>query len=165
MARDKSLCHVAPGKAIRPTRFSSAMILRLEPPIEVHTPQGRGWAMFLRDYGWDHDDLWTCLMADTKEFWTFRNKDIRGVDNVTFGVGIAPLRNFLGSSGELLRTKLPSLTRLGWLYLIGYASGPTTKDYRCLKSWVVGLSSLRLRSPMESLEPSGAGRIQITING
>ena len=61
--------------------------LRLEPPIEVDTPAGRGYAIIWRDYGYDHDDLWTCVIAETKQFWTYRNKDIRAVDNVTFGVG------------------------------------------------------------------------------
>ena len=64
--------------------------LRLEPPIEVETPHGRGYAIIWRDYGYDHDDLWTCVIASTKQFWTYRNKDIRAVDNVTFGVGVAP---------------------------------------------------------------------------
>jgi hypothetical protein len=64
------------------------MMIRLEPPIEVETPKGRGWAIVLRDYGYDYDDLWTCLISETKEFWTFRNKEIKGVDNLTFGVGV-----------------------------------------------------------------------------
>lgn len=61
---------------------------RLEPPIEVDTPLGRGWAIFLRDYGYDHDDLWTVLISATRQFWTFRNQDIRAVKNYTFGVGV-----------------------------------------------------------------------------
>ena len=63
--------------------------LRLEPPIEVETPAGKGWAIIWRDReAADHDDLWErALLAETKQFWTYRNKDIRAVDNVTFGVG------------------------------------------------------------------------------
>jgi hypothetical protein len=63
---------------------------RLTPPIEVDTPDGRGWAIFLRDYGWDFDDLWTVVLADgskAKQAWTYRNSDIRFLDNATFGVG------------------------------------------------------------------------------
>src|ERR1700722_16738228 len=63
------------------------LALRLEPPIEVDTPKGRGWAILFRDYGFDHDDLWTVLISETKEYWTFCNPEIRGVDNATFGVG------------------------------------------------------------------------------
>ena len=68
------------------------MFLRLNPPIEMDTPHGRGWAIFVRDYGYDHDDLWTCVIAETKEIWTFRNNQIKVVDNVTFGVG--PLAHY-----------------------------------------------------------------------
>ena len=64
------------------------LVLRLEPPIEVDTPLGRGWAIIWRDYGYDHEDLWTCLICKTMQFWTFRNRDIRGVKNYTFGVGV-----------------------------------------------------------------------------
>ena len=38
-------------------------ILRFEPPIELDTPKGKGWAIFLRDYGFDHDDLWTVIIS------------------------------------------------------------------------------------------------------
>jgi predicted nucleic acid-binding protein len=65
---------------------------RLIPPIEVDTPDGRGWAVFLRDYGWDFDDAWTVVLADgpkVKQAWTYRNSDIRFLDNATFGVGDA----------------------------------------------------------------------------
>ena len=61
--------------------------LRLEPPIEVDTPMGRGWAIIWRDYGYDHDDLWTVAISATKQPWTFRNRDIRFLRNYTFGVG------------------------------------------------------------------------------
>jgi len=63
------------------------LALRLSPPIELETPKGRGWAIIWRDYGFDHDDLWTCIIAATKEIWTFRNQEVRSVSNVTFGVG------------------------------------------------------------------------------
>lgn len=60
----------------------------LTTPIEVDTPMGRGWAVFIRDYGFHYDDLWTVLISSTMQFWTFRNKHIRGVKNYTFGVGV-----------------------------------------------------------------------------
>jgi hypothetical protein len=68
------------------------LVLRLDPPIEVTTPKGKGWAVIWRDYGFDHDDLWTVLISETKEFWTFRNNEVRGADNVTFGIGAVNAR-------------------------------------------------------------------------
>jgi hypothetical protein len=59
---------------------------RLTPPIEVDTPDGRGWAIMFR---WDFDDLWTVALAEgpkVKQVWTYRNSDIRFLDNATFGV-------------------------------------------------------------------------------
>jgi hypothetical protein len=50
------------------------LILRLDPPMEVDTPHGRGWAILFRDYGFDYDDLWTVVINDTREIWTFRNQ-------------------------------------------------------------------------------------------
>jgi len=49
---------------------------------------GRGWAIIWQDYGFDHDNLWTVEIAATRQFWTFRNRDVRGVKNCTFGVGM-----------------------------------------------------------------------------
>src|SRR5271154_6512525 len=39
-------------------------ILRLEPPIEMDTPRGRGLAVLFRDYGHDTDDMWTVVLGD-----------------------------------------------------------------------------------------------------
>jgi hypothetical protein len=68
------------------------MILRLEPPVELETPKGRGWAIILRDYGWDHEDLWTCIIAETRELWTFKNSQVTATSNFTFDVGVAACR-------------------------------------------------------------------------
>jgi hypothetical protein len=65
---------------------------RLIPPIEVDTPDGRGWAIFLRDLSWDTDDYWTVVLCGgpkAKQAWTYPNSDIRFLDNATFGVGDA----------------------------------------------------------------------------
>lgn len=60
-------------------------ILRLEPPIEMDTPKGRGLAVLFRDYGHDTDDQWTIVLNETREFWTFRNPQVRAVSNLTWG--------------------------------------------------------------------------------
>jgi hypothetical protein len=62
-------------------------ILRLEPPLEVDCPKGRAWAILFRDLGHSHDDLWTCVIAETREIWTFPNSQVRAATNYTFGIG------------------------------------------------------------------------------
>jgi hypothetical protein len=59
-------------------------ILRLEPPIEMETPRGRGLAILFRDYGHDTDDMWTVVLGDGA-FWTFSNRDVHATANVTWG--------------------------------------------------------------------------------
>jgi hypothetical protein len=60
------------------------MMLRLDPPLPVVTPQGKGLAHVLIDYGIDFDLLWV-VFQDTGECWTWRNQDIRAESNITFG--------------------------------------------------------------------------------
>lgn len=62
------------------------VLLRLDPPIPLDTPKGKGLAYFLRDYGIDHDDYWTVALDDSGEFWTFNNRDVRAQVNYTAGV-------------------------------------------------------------------------------
>lgn len=61
------------------------MMLRLDPPLPLMTPKGSGMAILVRDYGIDHDDLWTVIIDATGEVWTFRNSQVRGVENATLG--------------------------------------------------------------------------------
>ena len=68
------------------------ILFRLEPPIPLETPKGLGFALFLRDYGMDHDDLWTVAITETREVWTFRNSEVRVVENATFGRRRAQMR-------------------------------------------------------------------------
>jgi len=56
--------------------------------MEVDTPLGRGWAHWIIDYGFGFDDIWKVEIAETRQFWTFRNKFVRGTKNYTFGVGV-----------------------------------------------------------------------------
>jgi hypothetical protein len=61
------------------------MILRLDPPLPLDTPRGKGWAHLVLDYGQEHDLLWTVFLDATGECWTFNNKEIRMQKNVTMG--------------------------------------------------------------------------------
>jgi hypothetical protein len=58
------------------------MILQLNPRIPLMTPKGPGEAIIFRDPGPDHDDLWTVLLQ-SNVVWTFKNSEVRGVENIT----------------------------------------------------------------------------------
>lgn len=60
------------------------MMIQLNPPIPVMTPNGAGFAHVLADYGPEYDLLWV-VFQDTGECWTWRNSDIRAQKNITFG--------------------------------------------------------------------------------
>ena len=60
------------------------MILQLNPRIPLMTPKGPGEAIIFRDPGPDADDQWVVLLK-TNEIWTFKNSEVRGVENVTEG--------------------------------------------------------------------------------
>lgn len=60
------------------------MLLQLDPPIPMDTPKGSGFAYLVIDYGPDYDLYWTVFLTETGECWTFSNRDIRAVKNITF---------------------------------------------------------------------------------
>jgi hypothetical protein len=60
------------------------MMLQLNPPIPIGTPRGEGYAMVLIDYSQEHDLLWVVFL-DSGEAWTFANRDIRVIKNITLG--------------------------------------------------------------------------------
>lgn len=60
------------------------MILQLDPPIPVATPKGEGYAMLVLDYSQEHDLMWVVFL-DSGEVWTYGNKDIRAIKNVSLG--------------------------------------------------------------------------------
>ena len=60
------------------------MLLQLDPPIPMDTPKGNGFAYLVIDYGLDYDLYWTVFLTETRECWTFQNRDIRAVKNITF---------------------------------------------------------------------------------
>lgn len=59
---------------------------RLDPPIEMDTPKGRGLAYFRDDPSADADLLWTVFIKATGECWVFRNKSVLLAPCVTMGV-------------------------------------------------------------------------------
>jgi len=60
------------------------MMIQLDPPIPVTTPNGNALAHVLIDYGPEYDLMWVCFEANN-ECWTWRNQDIRAQTNITFG--------------------------------------------------------------------------------
>lgn len=61
------------------------MIVQLNPTIPVITPKGRAQAIFVIDYGPEHDLIWVCFLDANGECWSYRNADIRAEKNVTMG--------------------------------------------------------------------------------
>jgi len=61
------------------------MILQLNPSIPVNTPKGVGEAILIIDYGKEDDILWTVFLDETGQCWTFNNKEIRAIKNVSIG--------------------------------------------------------------------------------
>jgi hypothetical protein len=61
------------------------MITRIEPPIPLMTPKGKGMAHFIIDYGMENDLMWIVFQDDTAECWTWENAQIRARTNQTIG--------------------------------------------------------------------------------
>jgi hypothetical protein len=61
------------------------MLLQLDPPVPVETPKGKGLAHVLIDYGLEIDLVWIVFIDESRECWSFRNRDVRGQANITFG--------------------------------------------------------------------------------
>lgn len=60
-------------------------LIQLNPPIPVTTPKGNALAHIIIDYGPEHDLLWVCFQDETRECWTYSNKEVRAQKNVTVG--------------------------------------------------------------------------------
>jgi hypothetical protein len=52
-------------------------VTRIDPPIAVDTPKGKGWAHFLIDYSQDTSLVWVVFIEETRECWCVTNEDIR----------------------------------------------------------------------------------------
>lgn len=70
------------------------MILQLNPPLPVKTPQGPALAHFIINDGPESDICWVCFQDDTGECWTWNNKSVRAQKNITQGrENISPFYN------------------------------------------------------------------------
>lgn len=61
------------------------MMLQLNPAIPIHTPKGEGLCHIIIDMGPEHDILWVTFIRETGECWTFPNRKIRALKNITMG--------------------------------------------------------------------------------
>ncbi len=61
------------------------MMLQLDPPIPLNTPKGEGLAHILTDLGVEYDLQWTVFIDKTGECWTFSNRQVRAIKNITMG--------------------------------------------------------------------------------
>ena len=60
-------------------------MLRLDPPLPLDTPKGKALAHILIDYGVEYDLLWVCFQDDTRECWTWPNKEVKIQSNISLG--------------------------------------------------------------------------------
>ena len=61
------------------------MMLRFDPPLPLDTPKGKALAHILIDYGVEYDLLWVCFQDETRECWTWSNKEIKIQSNISLG--------------------------------------------------------------------------------
>jgi hypothetical protein len=61
------------------------MIQQLNPTIPLITPRGSGFAHLVIDYSQEHDLIWIVFLDESGECWSYGNKDVRIVNNETFG--------------------------------------------------------------------------------
>ena len=61
------------------------MILQLNPPIEVITPLGKGWCLFLIDYSININSVWLVRIDNDGAVKHFESNDIKIVGNPMLG--------------------------------------------------------------------------------
>ena len=61
------------------------MILQLNPPLPLMTPKGSALAHLVIDHGPEHDLQWVTFIDCSGECWTFSNRVVRAVKNITMG--------------------------------------------------------------------------------
>lgn len=62
-----------------------AMITQLNPPLQMSTPKGDGWAHFVIDYGPEAQLMWVVFMDADGACWTIPNPEVRMYANWTLG--------------------------------------------------------------------------------
>lgn len=55
--------------------------------LEVDTPKGRATVWLVTEYGSETEKVFTCIIKQSGEIWEFTNRDIKAVNNLTFGRG------------------------------------------------------------------------------
>jgi len=77
------------GNSIFPTRSffqkNYIMVTQLNPTIPLITPKGKGFAHLVIDYSQEHDLMWVVFLDKNGECWTFGNKEVKIIDNLTAG--------------------------------------------------------------------------------
>lgn len=60
-------------------------MLQLNPPLCVYTPQGKGYAHIIMDYGLETDLFFVVFLDTTGICWIYPNKEVRIEQNLTIG--------------------------------------------------------------------------------
>lgn len=60
-------------------------LLRLDPPIPLHTPKGEGLAHFIDDLGVENEAQWVVFVTATGEIWWVSNSEVRATENWSVG--------------------------------------------------------------------------------
>jgi hypothetical protein len=60
------------------------MIYEFRNRIEVTTPKGDGIILYMIDYGYESDTIYTIIINKTGEMWQYTHKDIIVKPNITF---------------------------------------------------------------------------------
>jgi len=61
------------------------MIIQLNPPIEVKTPLGKGWALLVIDYSININSIWVVSLNSNGQIKHFESNDIFVVENPMLG--------------------------------------------------------------------------------
>lgn len=59
------------------------MILQLNPSLPLQTPKGPGRAILVIDYGEEHNLIFTVIIDETGEIWSFQGPEVKAQSNRT----------------------------------------------------------------------------------
>lgn len=60
-------------------------MIQLNPGIPLLTPEGKGLAILVSDYGTDFDLEWTVVLDKNGQIWNYKTSKVRGINNITWG--------------------------------------------------------------------------------